>query len=102
MKVNTKDEIIKNLKQYQDRLTEFGVNQIGLFGSFVTDKAQETSDLDIFVVFQPEQKTFQNFMALSFFLEDLFERPVDLVTPESLSPHFGSKILDEVEYVSFS
>jgi hypothetical protein len=24
------------------------------------------------------------------------------VTPESLSPHFGSKILDEVEYISFS
>jgi len=102
MKLNTKDEVIKNLRQYQDRLKAFGVSQIGLFGSFVTEQVQEQSDLDIFVVFQPEQKTFQNFMALSFFLEDLFERPVDLVTPESLSPHFGSKILDEVEYVSFS
>ena len=102
MKLNTKDEIIKNLRQYQDRLQAFGVSKIGLFGSFVTEQVQEQSDLDIFVVFQPEQKTFQNFMALSFFLEDLFERPIDLVTPESLSPHFGSKILDEVEYVSFS
>jgi len=102
MKLNTKNEVIKNLRQYQDHLKAFGVSQIGLFSSFVTEQFQEQSDLDIFVVFQPEQKTFQNFMALSFFLEDLFERPVDLVTPESLSPHFGSKILDEVEYVSFS
>lgn len=102
MKVDTKDEIIKTLRQSQDQLKAFGVSQIGLFGSFVTNQVQKKSDLDVFVVFQPEQKNFRNFMALSFFLEDLFERPVDLVTPESLSPHFGSKILNEVEYVSFS
>jgi predicted nucleotidyltransferase len=41
----------------------------------------------------------QYFMDLCFFLEDLFGRRVDLVTPESLSPHFGEKILQEVEYV---
>lgn len=99
MMITTKDEIIKNLQKHQQQLKEFGVNQVGLFGSFVTGKVKETSDLDIFVVFHPEQKTFQNFMELSFFLEDLFERKIDLVTPESLSPHFGSKILDEVEYL---
>lgn len=102
MMITTKDEIIKNLKKHQQQLKEFGVNQIGVFGSFVTGKVKKTSDLDIFVVFHPEQKTFRNFMELSFFLEDLFERKIDLVTPESLSPHFGSKILREVEYVSLS
>ena len=102
MKIETKDEIIKQIRQYQDRLKAFGVSKIGLFGSFVTGKVQKESDLDVLVVFNPEQKNFQNFMALSFFLEDLFERPIDLVTPESLSPHFGSKILEEVEYVSLS
>jgi predicted nucleotidyltransferase len=54
------------------------------------------------VVFQPGMKTFNNFMDLCFFLEDLFGRSVDLVTPESLSPFFGQRILDEVEYVPFS
>lgn len=98
----TKDGIIENLQKHQNKLKEFGVNKVGLFGSFVTGTVKEDSDLDIFVVFNPEQKTFQNFMKLTFFLEDLFEREIDLVTPESLSPHFASKILCEVEYVSFS
>ena len=102
MMITTKDEIIQNLQKHQQQLKQFGVKQLGLFGSFVTGNVKETSDLDIFVVFNPEQKTFRNFMELSFFLEDLFERKIDLVTPESLSPHFGSKILREVEYVSFS
>lgn len=38
-------------------------------------------------------------MALAFFLEDLFSRKVELITPESLSPHIKPHILEEVEYV---
>jgi len=100
--ITTKKEIIQNLQKHQTKLKEFGVNQLGLFGSFVTGTVKENSDLDLLVVFNPEQKTFRNFMDLSCFLEDLFERDIDLVTPESLSPYLGSKILREVEYVSFS
>jgi len=33
-------------------------------------------------------------------LEDLLGRPVELVTPESLSPYIGPRIIEEVEYVS--
>ena len=58
------------------------------------------SDVDILVSFTPEKKTFDNFMHLGFFLEDLLGRTVDLVTTESLSPHIGPHILSEVEYVS--
>jgi len=54
------------------------------------------------VEFESELKTFVNFMDLCFFLEDLFERKVNVLTPESLSPIFGDKILPEVEYVYFS
>ncbi len=43
-------------------------------------------------------KTFRSFMDLAFFLEDIFGRKVDLLTPEALSPHLGPKILAEVEY----
>jgi predicted nucleotidyltransferase len=58
------------------------------------------SDIDILVAFKPEQKTFENFMNLSFFLEDIFGRSVDLVTVEALSPYIGPHILEEVEYVT--
>jgi len=38
---------------------------------------------------------------LGMLLEDILGREVDLLTPESLSPHIGPHILREVEYFSF-
>jgi hypothetical protein len=49
--------------------------------------------------FEQGKKTFDNFIQLSFFLEDLFKRRVELVTTESLSPYIGPHIMSEVEYV---
>jgi Predicted nucleotidyltransferases len=38
-------------------------------------------------------------MDLAFYLEDLFGRKVEIVTPQSLSKHIGPYILKEVEIV---
>ena len=78
--------------------SSFGVRRFGLFGSFARSEQDHESDIDILVDFDPEKTSFENFMNLAFFLEDLLGRKVDLVTPESLSPHIGPKILAEVEY----
>jgi len=103
MSVQTKTQVLELLKQHQEELQGFGVQRCGIFGSFVRDIAiHEQSDVDVLVIFEPEQKTFDNFMHLSFFLEDLFGRAVDLLTVESLSPYIGPRILEEVEYVSVS
>lgn len=64
--------------------------------------ANDQSDVDILVVCEPDQKTFDNFMNLSLFLESLLNRAVDLITLESLSSYIGPRILDEIEYVSLS
>lgn len=101
MLVNTKVQVLSLLQEYRQELRQFGVSRCGIFGSFVRDTAiHGQSDVDILVAFEPDQKTFDNFMHLSFFLEDLLGRNVDLVTIESLSPYIGPHILDEVEYVS--
>ena len=103
MPVQTKTQVLDLLKQHQQELRRFSVQRCGIFGSFVRDTAiHEQSDVDVLVVFEPEQKTFDNFMHLSFFLEDLFGRAVDLLTVESLSPYIGPRILEEVEYISIS
>jgi uncharacterized protein len=52
------------------------------------------SGLAILVEF--EKPTFDNFMNLAFFLEDLLQRKVDLVTPNSLSPYIGPYVKNEV------
>ena len=38
-------------------------------------------------------------MYLAFFLEELFQRKVEIVTPQGLSPYIGPRILNTVEYV---
>lgn len=99
--VANKQDIFEQLKAHWKTLEGYGVRQCGLFGSFRRDEATPESDIDLLVVFEPELKTFRNYMGLYFFFEELFGRKIDMVTPESLSPIFGHRILEEVEYVAF-
>ncbi len=102
MSVATKQELIDLIQSHDAELKAFGVKRVGLFGSFVRNEPKPESDVDLLVEFIPEQKTFNNFMNLGFFLEELFGRKVDLLTPESLSPYIGPFILKEAEDVSLS
>jgi predicted nucleotidyltransferase len=97
-----KNDILNILKANRDQLSEFGIKQIGLFGSFVRGQQRDASDIDFLVEFEASEKTFDNFIGLSFFLEDLFDQKVEIVTKESLSPYIGPHILNEIEYVTFA
>jgi hypothetical protein len=97
----TKEKAFSLIEEYEERIKALGVRRIGLFGSLVRGEQHKGSDVDLLVEFEPGQKTYDNFIQLSFFLEDLMQRRVELVTPESLSPYIGPHILNEVEYVTF-
>ncbi len=98
----TKKMILSVLKNSKSHLTAWGVQSVGLFGSFVRGDATPESDIDILVEFDAEQKSYDNFIDTCYFLEDLFQRKVELVTKESLSPYIKPYILKEVQYVSFA
>ena len=100
MEVRTKQEAFERLRQNEDALAQLGVARYGLFGSFARAMQHEKSDVDILVEFVPEKKNFDNFMKLSFLLEEILGRKVDLVTREALSPFIGKHILAEVEYAA--
>jgi len=100
MGVIVKEDVIGVINDHRKEIRDLGVKRYGLFGSLVREESTEQSDIDILVEFEPGQKTFDNFMQLAFFLEDLLGREVDLVTAESLSPYIGPHILKEVEYAS--
>ena len=100
--INTKQEIFNLLYKSRSQLRKLGVKRIGLFGSFVRGDQRNSSDIDLLVEFAPQKKTFDNFMELSFFLEDILKSRIDLVTKESLSPYIGPNILKEVEYASIA
>ena len=97
--VQAKEEVMSCLRAHKDVIRHFGVKRLGLFGSFVRNAQNEQSDVDLLVEFLPGKKTFRNFIGLAFFLEDLLQRKVELVTAESLSPYLKSSILNEVESV---
>jgi uncharacterized protein len=98
-KVTTKEDLIERILEERERLSFFGVTSIGLFGSFVRGEQTPSSDIDILVEFIAEKHTFDNFMEVSFLLEEILGRKVEVVTPEGLSPHIGPHILKEVERV---
>ena len=102
MPVEDKNQVVERLYSAGPDIAALGVVGIGVFGSFATGKQNAVSDVDLLVEFAPEQHTFDNFMELSFLLEDLLGHRVELVTSESLSPHIGPHILSEVERVSIA
>ena len=60
------------------------------------------SDIDLLVEFIPSKHTFDNFMDLSFLLEDLLGHKDDVITPEALNPYICPHILKEVERVAIA
>ncbi len=90
---------IEILKEHEKTIRErFHVRKIGVFGSFARGEEREGSDVDVLVEFVRGCKTYDNYMDLKFFLEDLFSRKVDLVTVEALRPQLKEGILQEVVY----
>lgn len=78
---------------------KFGVKKLGIFGSYVRGSETEKSDIDILVEFEQGFKTFDNYMDLKFYLEDLLNIKVDLISITALKPKLKEKIVKEVVYV---
>jgi predicted nucleotidyltransferase len=102
MTVKTKEDVFTLLRLNGEQLRRFGVGRISVFGSFARGEPGDDSDVDILVEFEPGRESFNNFLALAEFLEELFGRKVDLLTPESLNPRFGHHILEEAEHATIN
>jgi predicted nucleotidyltransferase len=91
--------ILSILKQHQTSLKKLGVRSIALFGSVARDEANPDSDVDIVVEFEPPV-TFDRYMDVRFYLEDLLERKVDLVSWQSLKPQIRDQVEQEAIHVA--
>ena len=77
------EQIIERIRAHRARLAELGVSSLSLFGSVARGDATEASDIDLLVSFDG-RATYDRYMDLKLFLEDLLGRRVDLVTEKAL------------------
>ena len=99
----TKREIVERIRKNKDEIRKFGVKRIGIFGSAVRDEITEGSDIDFVVEFERGKATFKNVCGLIDFLEKLFGREIDILTPDGIESirvrHVREEIKKEIEYV---
>jgi hypothetical protein len=72
----------------------FGVSSLALFGSTARDSATAASDVDVLVAFDGPS-TSERFFGVQFYLEDLLQCPVDLVSEKGLRAELRPFILNE-------
>ncbi|MCF8275672.1 MAG: nucleotidyltransferase family protein [Flavobacteriales bacterium] len=93
--MTTSNEIFAKLKELKPYLKkEFGVNEIGVFGSFSNETASDSSDIDILVSL--DKPIGWKFFGLEIFLEQTFGRKIDLVTKTALKEQLRTQILETV------
>lgn len=73
----------------------FSVKALSVFGSVARDQATDDSDVDLLVEFE-QKANFDGFMDLKFYLEELLETGVDLVTKNALRPQIRKAIEGEL------
>ena len=94
-----KQEIIKIIRNKKPEMeSRYGVQRLGLFGSYVRGRQKKKSDIDILVTFSRDIDLFE-FLDLRKYLESQLQAKVDLVMETALKPAIGKRILSEVEYV---
>lgn len=100
MLFQTKDELIQILHKIKSRLqTEWPIEHLWLFGSWVRDEARHGSDVDLMIQFRTEPQSRRiglfEFMDILFEFEDTLGCKVDLVEKSALKPHLAKYILPE-------
>ncbi|AKG92079.1 putative nucleotidyltransferase [Geoglobus ahangari] len=91
----SRTEIMEMIIKHWNEIERFGVKRLWLFGSYAKGEQSEKSDIDILVEFEKGKKTFDNYMDLKFFLEDLLGVEVDLITVEALKPGIKDAVWKE-------
>lgn len=84
---------IEMLKQRTDAVKGMGATALYLFGSTARNDASASSDLDVYIDYDPDKKfSLLDLVSIKQFLEEELEIPVDLTTRSSLHPMLKTDI----------
>lgn len=97
---------MKSIKQIRSILTQrqelkriYHVKKMGIFGSYVKNLQNRSSDVDIVITFKKNQNTFDNYFNLKSALEKLLKARVDLAPRKEIKKNIKKTILSETIYV---
>ncbi|MBI4823974.1 MAG: nucleotidyltransferase family protein [Nitrospirae bacterium] len=99
----TKENIIKKLRENREILSRYGVKRIGVFGSYAREGQKRGSDIDLMVEFDQEmfgkdfKGLFDAYMKLSSYLEKLFNRKVEILTPDSIRTIRIKEVAEDIQ-----
>ncbi len=98
-KILNRDEVLNQLRKHKPELErQFGVTSMALVGSTARGEAVEDSDIDLLINFD-RPATLKTFFGLQFYVEDLLECRVDLITEKFLPVDRLPYYQDEAIYV---
>ena len=93
------EQVLECLRVHRDRLAEWGVLSLSVFGSVARGESRPDSDVDFLVEFDGPA-TFDRYMQLKFFLEDVLNRRVDLLTRQAIRPELRSFVEQDARRVA--
>ncbi len=89
--------VIETNKEKLIQLCEaYKVNELYMFGSILTDKFSETSDIDLLISFSKVEllEYFDNYMDFKEELEKLLHRQIDLVEDQAIRNPVFRRVVD--------
>lgn len=94
-----KSLIDKHLKKIAPLCQKYKVKQLFVFGSVLTDRFNENSDIDLVVDFDKEKidDYFDNYFDFKYSLEDIFKRKVDLLEEQTIKNPYLKQNIDETK-----
>lgn len=97
--MKTLEEIKNSLIRQKSILREkHKVNRVGIFGSYVRSGQTPKSDIDILIDYE-EVPSLVTLIELEYYLEEVLNSKIDLVTRKGIKPQLKESILDEVVYI---
>ena len=95
----TRNEIIEKLREREADLRAQGVAHAALFGSVARGDDRPGSDIDILVDLDPAiVVTIIDYAGVKDFIADMFDRPVDVVSSETLKSRLQPKAAADAIY----
>ena len=99
--VSIKETVLRKLEANLSEIRErFGIETIGIFGSVSRGEDSPESDVDVMISFSTGSMTMRNFMGLADYLEELFDRKVDLVTTTGISQYILPYVQSEIIWMA--